>query len=65
MRVEERIDLVRRSDGVVLSGQQCDVREARLRPQGCLQRSPLRPYYADRSLWIVVAFHKLDVRHPA
>src|SRR5215203_1705584 len=59
------IDFVRRFDGIILSGQQRNVREAWLRSQGSLHRGPLRPYCTERSPRAVIAFHKLDVRHPA
>ncbi len=65
MRVEEQINFVRRFDGIVLPSQQREVREAWVRPQGCLHGSSLRLYYAERSPRAVIAFHELDVRQLA
>src|SRR5215212_2833302 len=65
VRGEERIDLMRRPNRIVLPGQQRDVRELRFRPQGTFHRGSLRLYYSERSPRAVIAFHKLDVGHPA
>ena len=61
MLLEEQIELVRRSDGIVLPGQQREVRKVWARSQSSLHGNPLRHYYAEGAPRAVIALHKLNI----